>query len=39
MFEPLEILLISILGAFILSIILIIIRDAIKKLFDKFYKK
>jgi hypothetical protein len=36
MFESLEIVLIVIIGLFILSIILIIIRDIIRGIFDRF---
>jgi uncharacterized membrane protein len=36
MFESLEIVLIAIIGLFILSIILIIIRDIIKAILDRF---
>ena len=36
MFESLEIVLIVIIGLFILSIILIIIRDIIRAIFDRF---
>ena len=36
MFESLEIVLIVIIGLFILSIILIIIRDIIRAILDKF---
>ena len=36
MFESLEIVLIAIIGLFILSIILIIIRDIIRAILDRF---
>jgi len=36
MFESLEIVLIAIIGMFILSIILIIIRDIIRAIIDRF---
>ena len=36
MFESLEIVLITIIGLFILSIILIIIRDIIRAILDRF---
>ncbi len=36
MFESLEIVLIAIIGLFILSIILIIIRDIIRSILDRF---
>ena len=36
MFENLEIILIAIIGLFILSIILIIIRDIIRAILDRF---
>jgi len=36
MFESLEIVLIAIIGLFILSIILIIIRDIIRAIIDRF---
>ena len=36
MFESLEIVLIAIIGLFILSIILIIIRDVIRAILDRF---
>jgi len=36
MFQSLEIVLIAIIGLFILSIILIIIRDIVRAIFDRF---